>query len=462
MRVSRTRGTNNPNANKALRIEMKSQMRYRDRAVQLMGGFDSVTSAETPFLLGWEEWLSLPDLGLPAIKAKIDTGARTSSLHAFLVETFGPADKPRVRFAVHPVPGRDDIQVSCVADIIDRREVTSSNGESELRYVIRTDARMGDRTWPIELALANRETLAYRMLLGRQAIQDGMLVDPAGSFHQPRLSYGLYQAATRTAASLRPLHIGLMTRRPEIPSNRRLVRTAEARGHHVTILDRSRLSLFIAPREPALYVDGRPMTDLDAVVVRSGRALGSFSQAAVRMCETLGAYAINPADALARLADPLARRLVMARAGVPVPEAVVNHSDLLKATRRDEPVLADSVGLLGRGRLTRLAIVGNRCLAALIRPEAGPLDDAEGWQPASADIPEARPMRVAAEQAAAALGLGLCVVDVVETRQGPLVVGISTNVSIAQFDRIAQTSLAEAIVVHLEMAARMRAVRVEG
>ncbi len=437
-------------------------MRYRDRVVKFRGGCDSVTSSGTPFLLGWEEWLSLPDLGLPAIKAKIDTGARTSSLHAFLIETFGPADKPRVRFAVHPVPGRDDIQVSCVADIVDRREVTSSNGESELRYVIRTTARMGDRSWQIELTLANRETMAYRMLLGRQAIQEGMLVDPAGSFHQPRLSYGRYHAASRSEASLRPLHIGLMTRRPEIPSNRRLVRTAEARGHRITILDRSRLSLFIAPREPALYVDGRPMTDLDAIVVRSGRTLGSFSQAAVRMCETLGAYAINPADALARLGDPLARRQIMARAGVPVPELVVNHSDLLKSTRKDEPVLADSAALLGRGRLTRLAVVGNRCLAALMRPEAGPLDDAEGWQATSIEAADARPMRAAAEQAAAALGLGFCVVDVVETRQGPLVVGISTNVSIAQFDRVAHTALAEALVVHLEMAARMRSVRVEG
>ena len=95
-----------------------------------------------PFLLGWEEWLALPELGLPAIKAKVDTGARTSALHAFTVESFGPANRPKVRFGVHPIPGRDDIEVFCVADVVDRREVTSSNGESELRYVVRATIAM--------------------------------------------------------------------------------------------------------------------------------------------------------------------------------------------------------------------------------------------------------------------------------------------------------------------------------
>ena len=83
---------------------------------------------------GWEEWIALPELGLPAIKAKIDTGARTSALHAHDIEVFGSDAKPKVRFNVHPVAGNEDIVITCSAPIIDRREVTSSNGESELRY----------------------------------------------------------------------------------------------------------------------------------------------------------------------------------------------------------------------------------------------------------------------------------------------------------------------------------------
>ena len=261
------------------------------------------------FLLGWEEWLALPELGLAAIKAKIDTGARTSALHAFTVESFGPVDKPKVRFGVHPIPGRDDIEVFCTADVVDRREVTSSNGESDLRYVVRTTVAMGARTWPIEITLANREAMAYRMLLGRQAIQEDMFVDATTSFRQPKLSYRGYKAPARTPEAQRPLKIALITRRPENPSNRRILRAAEGRGHQTVVVERTRLSLLIDAREPALFLDGRPLADVDAVIVRSGRVLNAFSLAAVRQLEILGAYAINPrrcAGTAGRAVEPAA------------------------------------------------------------------------------------------------------------------------------------------------------------
>jgi ribosomal protein S6--L-glutamate ligase len=97
-----------------------------------------------------------------------------------------------VRFTVRPNPSREDLEVDACAEVIDRRAVTSSNGERELRYVIATRLRMGDRSWPIEVTLANREKLTYRMLLGRQAIRSNMLIDPEASFRQPKLSYTLY------------------------------------------------------------------------------------------------------------------------------------------------------------------------------------------------------------------------------------------------------------------------------
>jgi ribosomal protein S6--L-glutamate ligase len=151
----------------------------------------------TPLILGWQEWVALPELGLPAIKAKVDTGARTSALHAAFIEPFGAARHPQVRFGVHPIPRRDDVQIVCAARVIDRRQVRSSNGEREIRYVIVTPLRIGERQWGIEVTLTNRDTMSYRMLLGRQAIGQGILVDPASSFRQPRLRYSLYGAARR-------------------------------------------------------------------------------------------------------------------------------------------------------------------------------------------------------------------------------------------------------------------------
>lgn len=156
-------------------------------------------SAE-PLILGWEEWVALPALALPAIKAKIDTGARTSALHAVFIEPFGPARARKVRFGVHPIPRRNDVEITCIAPLIGQREVRSSNGEREERYVIETPVRIGDREWPIEITLTNRQMMTYRMLIGRQALGRAILVDPGASFRQPKLGYRMYpEVGTRRA-----------------------------------------------------------------------------------------------------------------------------------------------------------------------------------------------------------------------------------------------------------------------
>ncbi len=145
------------------------------------------------FIVGYEEWTGLPLLGLPSLKAKVDTGARTSALHARLIEPFEADGRPFVRFSVQPVPRRPQIEIACEAPLIDRRNVTSSNGEAELRYVIATDLEIGDRRWLIEITLTNRASMSYRMLIGRQAFLPDMLVDPKSSFQQPRRSHKVYR-----------------------------------------------------------------------------------------------------------------------------------------------------------------------------------------------------------------------------------------------------------------------------
>jgi len=146
-----------------------------------------------PLILGRREWVALPELGLFAIKAKVDTGAKTSALHAEDIEPFGTKARRRVRFIIRPLLENPDIAVHCEADLDGARDVTSSSGERENRYMITTTLRVGMREWPIELGLTNRDGLAHRMLLGRQAIRPGMLVDPARSFLLPKLSPRLYK-----------------------------------------------------------------------------------------------------------------------------------------------------------------------------------------------------------------------------------------------------------------------------
>jgi len=132
--------------------------------------------------LGWREWVGLPELGLPAIKAKVDTGARTSALHAFEIETFTEHGKTRVRFRIHPKQRDSDTVVTCVADIVDERSVTDSGGHSEKRLIIETLMTIGAWSWPIEMTLTSRDSMMFRMLLGRTAINDLAMVNPVASY----------------------------------------------------------------------------------------------------------------------------------------------------------------------------------------------------------------------------------------------------------------------------------------
>ncbi len=138
----------------------------------------------TKEIVGWREWIQLPDLGVPRVKVKVDTGARSSCLHAFNVEVVQEADRQMVHFDIHPLQNSIAGTVRASAELIEYRVVRSSSGHEELRPVIRTLVAMGEMAWPIEVTLTNRDQMGFRMLLGRRAIATRYWVDPAKSYVQ--------------------------------------------------------------------------------------------------------------------------------------------------------------------------------------------------------------------------------------------------------------------------------------
>ena len=395
-------------------------------------------STAAPFIVGWQEWIALPAIGLPAVKAKIDTGARTSALHAFLIEPFGPAGQPMVRFGIHPIPGRLDIEVFCSAAVVDRREVMSSNGEREMRYFIRTDIALGDRTWPIEIGLTNREGMTYRMLLGRQAIRDDMMVDPAGSFRQPLLSYRLYRHVPKRAPVVRALRIALVSRTPDLPFNLRLADAAATRGHVLELLDLERLTPTFDDNVPGLLFDGEALAHYDAVIPRIGVSDGAFGAAVIRQLETMGSYALDAGDTLDLVANRFATVQALACGDV-------------------EHGLAWHAGSGGpefeRASFLRVLVIGDSALAIL---------RCDGTRRRDAGLARHRAQRRLAERAAEAMGLGLAAIDIDDSAGRPRVIGLSARPALGRFERMCDADVTGAIIDRIEAKVRGTVMRPSG
>jgi len=289
--------------------------------------------------LGWEEWVGLPDLSLPAIKAKVDTGARTSALHAVAIEPFGSEDNPQVRFIMHPDPSDPTIEVVCSAKVIDRRLVTSSNGEAESRYVIESAIQIDDQIWPIHLTLTNRETMVYRMLLGRSAITDAMSVVPSSSFQQPILSYDIYKKRQRKKGQpRRPLRIAILTQEPGNYSNTRMIEAAEKRGHVIETVSTSRCYMVINNHKPEVHYDGKALPRFDAVIPRIGSRMTFYGMAIVRQFESMGVYCLNSAEAIGASRDKLLAHQVLAKHKLGMPNTAFAKSS------QDTKGIVDLVG----------------------------------------------------------------------------------------------------------------------
>lgn len=442
--------------------------------------------------VGWREWIKLPRLGLGAIKAKIDTGAKTSALHAINIETFGPIERPKVRFGVKPVEGNDNVVIYCTAPIADRRYVTSSNGETEFRTIINTDLGIGNEAWPIEVSLTNRENLTHRMLLGRTAMDAASLVvEPGAEYLLEKLSYDIYKKVKTLSPVARALRIGLLTMEPKNHSNQQIIKASEKHDHVIEPIATTSCYMNINSINSGLHYNGKQLPRFDAIIPRIGANITAYGTSIVRQFEMTGAYCLNHAEAISRSRDKLLAHQVMARHGLPMPitafaSSPKNTEDLIKlvggaplvvkllqSTQGKGVVLAETnkaaesvidafrgidadflvQEFIGEsdGADIRCIVLGNKVIATMQRKAEPGEFRANIHQGGSAiEIKITKEERQMAIKASKAFGLGLAGVDMLRSNKGPLLLEVNSSPGLKGIEQATGRDIAGEIIRHIE------------
>ncbi len=281
-------------------------------------------------IVGGEEWCSFPQINIPGIKARVDSGAKTSALHAVNIIAFKKNGEPWVSFDVHPLQNNGKTTIHCEAPIIDKRRVKSSSGTSELRYVIRTVLSIADTTWDIEVTLTNRDSMGYRMLLGRQAMSGKMLVDPESSFllGEPSDEILAQYYQTHIAKPI-GLKIGVLASNPDLYSNRRIIEAGQERGHDMEFLNLKDCYIKLDGKNPEMHFrGGRILNDFDAIIPRIRPSATFYGCALTRHFEAMGVYTLNSASAITQSRDKLYSLQLLINNGLPIPTTGFANSPL--------------------------------------------------------------------------------------------------------------------------------------
>ncbi len=421
-------------------------------------------------LVGAEEWCRFPDLAIPAVKARVDSGARTSSLHAINIQSFKRAGAPWVRFDVCPLQQNRKTVVHCEAPIHDKRKVKSSNGATENRYVIKTTLGIGDSSWDVEVTLTDRDAMGYRMLLGREAMAGRIIVDPVESFCAGEISdnelTGLYQSKKQPKSGLK---IGLLASNPNLYSNRRIIEAGEQRGHEMVFLNIKHCYMKMDADEPEVhYRGGRVIDDLDAVIPRIRPSMTFYGCALARQFASMGVYCLNTAAAITQSRDKLHSLQLLFESGIDIPITGFANSPLetddlismvggaplivklLEGTQGRGVVLAETskaaesvinafkslkADILvqefikeAQGKDIRCFVVDGKVVSAIQR-EAEPGEfRANVHQGGTASVirPTADEKRIAIK-AARCMGLAVAGVDIIRSAKGPLLLEVNSS-----------------------------------
>lgn len=311
---------------------------------------------ENKIIVGKEEWCGLKALGLPAIKSRVDSGAKTSSLHAFNIRCYEEHGSSYVQFDIHPVQNNRKIIQNCRAILIDKRYVKSSSGDKENRPVIKTPITLGDQTWDIEITLTNRDSMGYRMLLGREAMHNHVLIDPNSSFCLGPVSKEDLKKYYNTVKPKKDaLKIVVLASNRDLYSNRRLMEAGEERGHDMRFINISQCYINISSNRPEIhYRGGLVLNDVDAVIPRIKPSMTFYGCAVARQFESTGSFCLNGAVSISRSRDKLRSLQLLSNKKVPMPttgfaNSPIETADIIKMVGGAPLVIKLLEGTQGKG-----------------------------------------------------------------------------------------------------------------
>ena len=439
--------------------------------------------------VGWEEWVSLPELNLPALIAKTDTGADTSALHAFNIQIFGKENNQMVRFGINPINTNERFSVFCSAKIIDQKNITSSNGISELRYVIETEILIGSVKKKIPITLTNRENMKYKMIIGRSAL-DGFKISADKSFLQTILSFDLYKK-TKNYSYRRSLRIGILSLEPNNYSNLHIIQAAEKNGHFCEILNTKRCYLNIESDNPEVHYDGKILPHYDVIIPRIGHSITRYGMAVVRQFEAMGTFCLNSSASIGTSRDKLAAHQVLALNRIPMPDTAFANSPrdtqslvnlisgapivvkLLESSQGKGVILAETKKAAtsvisafqklqapfivqdfvkdSNGSDLRLFVIGDKVIASMLR-SASENDFRSNLHlgGTATKVKLTQEERKIAKRAVKAMGLSIAGVDILRSSDGPKVLEVNSSPGLMGIETVNNMDIASKIVDYAE------------
>jgi len=444
-------------------------------------------------IIGGAEWCALPGLNIPAIKARVDSGAKTSALHASNIQKINRRGEKWVSFEVHPIQETRRITIRCEAKVIDQRIVKSSSGISEKRFVIQSSMKIGSYEWNIELTLANRDSMGFRMLLGREAMENRVLVDPANSFmlgdYAEVKINELYQDAKDVRSGLR---IGLLASNPQLYSNKRIMQAGEDRGHEMIFLNVQQCYMKLDATQPEVrYRGGKSLNNLDAIVPRIKPNLTFYSLALIRQFEALGIFCANSWEAISKSRDKLYSSQLFSQNGIHIPitgfaKSPLDTTDLinmvngaplviklLEGTQGKGVVLAENAKAAesvinafkslqanilvqefikeAEGKDIRCFVIDGKVVASIQREAAKGEFRANLHQGGKASLIKiTKEEKKLAVKAAKVLGLQIAGVDIIRSNKGPLVLEVNSSPGLEGIEKATGKDIAGMMITAIE------------